>query len=261
VRQIDEIKRSDVVRLLDKIEDENGAAMAHCTLAFLRKLFNWQASRTDDFRSPIVRGMSRVKPSELARSRILTDDEIRKVWAAANEMPNAFGPLVKFLFLTGTRLHEAARMTWDELDGGTWIIPEARYKNGNPHCIPLSTTAKAILDATRIIDGSKWAFTNDGRRAVDGMSWYKKRIDEMSGVTGWRLHDLRRTARSLLSRAGVNADIAERCLGHVIGGVRGVYDRHAYVEEKRRAFEALAAIVKRIINPPESNGVELRGAQ
>ena len=76
-------------------------------------------------------------------------------------------------------------------------------------------------------------FTTNGKQAMGGFDRHKQRIDEASGVTGWVIHDLRRTARSLMSRAGVNADIAERCLGHVIGGVRGVYDRHEYVEEKR----------------------------
>ena len=78
-------------------------------------------------------------------------------------------------------------------------------------------------------------------------------------MTGWTLHDLRRTARSLMSRAGVDADHAERALGHVIAGVRGVYDRHEFKEEKRRAFEALAAQIERIINPQE-NVVPLRTA-
>jgi integrase len=68
----------------------------------------------------------------------------------------------------------------------------------------------------------------------------------------WTTHDLRRTARSLMSRAGVDPDHAERALGHVVGGVRGVYDRHEFKEEKRRAFEALAALVERIVNPQDT---------
>ena len=88
----------------------------------------------------------------------------------------------------------------------------------------------------------------------------KHAFDQLSGVSGWRLHDLRRTARTLMSRAGVPTDIAKRCLGHVIGGVRGVYDRHQYVEEMRHAFEALvAAQIERIVNPPGDNVVVLTG--
>ena len=81
---------------------------------------------------------------------------------------------------------------------------------------------------------------------------------EAKPLPNWTLHDLRRTARSLMSRAGVNTDIAERCLGHVIRGVRGVYDRHAYYDEKKHAFKELAALVERIVNPPADNVVPLR---
>jgi len=97
-----------------------------------------------------------------------------------------------------------------------------------------------------VIDNSDLVFTNDGRRPVSPCK-LKPDLDRASGVTGWTLHDLRRTARSLMSRAGVNTDHAERCLGHVIGGVRGVYDRHEYLAEKRQAFEALAALIDSIV--------------
>ena len=90
------------------------------------------------------------------------------------------------------------------------------------------------------------------------LSSAKQDFDRASGVTGWTLHDLRRTARSLMSRAGVPSDHAERCLGHVIGGVRGTYDRHEYHEEKRLAFEALASLIARIIDP-QPNVVAMRG--
>jgi integrase len=87
---------------------------------------------------------------------------------------------------------------------------------------------------------------------MSGFSKFKHKFDEACGVADWTLHDLRRTARSLMSRAGVAPDHAERCLGHVIGGVRGTYDRHEYAEEKRKAFEALAGQIDRIVNPREN---------
>src|SRR6516162_9339917 len=98
-RQIEDIERRDIVRLLDKIEDESGATMADLTLAYLRKVLNWHAARTE-FRSPIVRGMARTKPKERARERILNDDELRRVWLAAGNTQNAFGPYVRFVLLT-----------------------------------------------------------------------------------------------------------------------------------------------------------------
>lgn len=246
-RQIEEIKRSDIVRLLDHIEDANGPVMADRCLAYLRRVMSWHASRSDEFRSPIVRGMARTKPAERARERTLTDDEIRQILTAAGTMNNAFGPLVKFILLTATRKSEAADMRRSEITGDAWTIPASRCKGKRDHVVPLCRAAQAVLSAVPIIGDGDLVFTHDGERPINGFSKFKVKIDQLSGVTGWTIHDLRRTARSLMSRAGVQSDIAERCLGHVLNGVRGVYDRHAYLEEKRTAFDALAAEIERIV--------------
>jgi integrase len=260
-RQIDDVKRSDLVRLLDKVEDENGPVMADRTLAYLRRVFSWHAARSDEFRSPVTRGMARTKPKERARSRVLSDDELRAVWKATGDMQKAFGPLVRFILLTATRLREAAHTQRSELDGGLWVIPASRYKGNHDHVVPMSKAAKAVIDALPVVDGSKWIFSHDGKRPVGGFSKFKARLEKASGTSGWTLHDLRRTARSLMSRAGVPTDHAERALGHVINGVRGTYDRHEYLAEKKAAFEAVAEQIRRIISPPGDNVVELRGAQ
>ena len=83
----------------------------------------------------------------------------------------------------------------------------------------------------------------------------------MKPIPRWTLHDLRRTARSLMSRAGAPSDVAERVLGHVIPGVRGVYDRHSYALEKRDALEKLAGLIGLILNPPAGNVVKLERAK
>jgi integrase len=249
-RQISDIKRSEIVRLLDKIEEEHGAHMSQAALAFLSALFTWHASRDDDFRSPIVRGMSRTTVKETARDRTLSDDELRAVWQATEAIGGNFGRLVQFLLLTATRRSEAARMTWAELATGDWVIPAARMKNKLEHVVPPSPAAKAILDQMPKV--GPYVFTLDGRKPHSAITAGKAHLDEASGVTGWRLHDLRRTARSLMSRARVDPDIAERCLAHVIGGIRGIYDRHAFYEEKKQAFEALAAQVDRVVNPVDN---------
>jgi integrase len=258
-RQIGDIKRSEIVRLLDRIEDERGPVMADRTLAYLCRVFTWHAGRSDDFRSPIVRGMARTKAAERAGDRVLSDDEIKAVWAAAGEMNNAFGPLVCFILLTAARRNEAAQMRRSELSGDVWTIAAARSKSKRDVVVPLSKAAQRVLSAVPVIGDGKLVFTHDGRRPVGGFSKFKAKLEKVSGVTGWGLHDLRRTARSLMSRAGVPSDHAERCLGHVIGGVRGVYDRHAFFEEKQKAFEALAAQIERILHPLKENVVPLRG--
>jgi len=269
---IGDIKRSDLVRLLDRIAEQNGEVMADHVLAYVRKIMNWHASRSDDFRSPIVRGMARTKPSERRRQRILADDEIRIVWHVAEAKNGPWGVLVQFLLLTAARRNEAARMSRPEVIDRDWIIPPARYKTGRELLLPLSPAAVAVLGKLPRIGKRGLVFTTDGRRSLGGFSKFKRAFDadvlaelrkydpEAKALPRWTLHDLRRTARTLMSRAGVDPDTAERCLGHVIGGVRGTYDRHEYHDEKKRAFETLAALIERIVNP-QPNVVPLKGAR
>jgi integrase len=255
-RPIAEIKRSEIVRLLDQIEEGSGPVMATQTLAVLRKVMNWHATRSDDFLSPIVRGMARTKPSERARERVLSDDELRQVWQAA-EGYGVYGLYLRFLLLTAGRRSEVAGMTWAEIAGGDWTLPAARNKTKLDLVRPLSEAAQDILEELPKAVGFVWS-GNGGARAISDFGGFKRELDAASGVKGWRLHDLRRTARSLMSRAGVPSDHAERCLGHVIGGVRGVYDRHEYHTEKQQAFEALAGIIERIVTGTQAGVVQLK---
>lgn len=250
-----ELRRSQVVDMLDAIADKH-PVMADRTLAYVRKAFRWWATRDDDFTPPIVPGMARTKPKDRARERILTDAEIRRVWTVATTQPGPFPAFVRFLLLTAARRKEAASMTWQEIDGSDWTLPASRNKAKVELVRPLSKSALAAIKPFQR-DGYVFS-TDDGKTPISGFSKFKAAFDKASGTSGWSLHDLRRTARSLLSRAGVNSDIAERCLGHVIGGVRGVYDRHEYHAEKRKAFEALASLLDRILKPA-SNVTDIAG--
>ena len=254
-RPIGSIRRGEVVRLLDKIEDGSGSRTADVVLTVLRRIFNWWAVRDESFIPPIIRGMGRHSTAAHARSRILNDDELRRVWRAAKSF-SVFGPLLKFLLLTGARRGEAGVMTWDEVADGVWILPKSRNKTGQELARPLSRAALAIIEAQPRIAGVPFIFTA-GKRPLRGDWRMKSRLDAASGVTGWVIHDLRRTARSLLSRCAVNAGVAERCLGHVVGGVRGTYDRHQYQAEMLAAYEALASQIERIVDP-QPNIVAMR---
>jgi len=252
---IADIRRSDLVRLLDNIEDKSGPVMADRTLAYIRKIMNWHASRSDEFRSPIVRGMTRTSGNERARARILADGELRSIWKAAEATAGPFGAFIKFLLLTGARKSEASRLPWDEIVDGVWLLPAARNKVNQELARPLSGAALVVVDSLPKL--GRFVFTLSGIKPFSGFTELKARFDVTCGVTGWTLHDLRRTARTLLSRAGIASDVAEMCLGHVLSGVRGTYDRHEYHAEKKQAFEALAAQVARIVDPSD-NVVTLR---
>lgn len=261
------LKRSDIVALLDKIEDEHGSSMADGALMVVRRIFNWHAARDDDFRSPIVRGMGRGDTT--GRERILSDDEIRALWATTGEIiENAeaerlglfmYAHLLRYLLLTAVRLNEGARIDSAELSGADWLIPAARMKNKRDFLLPLSQAARDALAAVPVIGGRNTGptFTTAGKVPIADFAKSKKDFDKRCGITGWTNHDIRRTARSLMSRAGVDPDHAERALSHTIGGIRGTYDRHEFYKEKKAAFEALATQVALILDP-QSNVIPLR---
>jgi integrase len=259
-----DVRRRDIVKMLDGVADKAGPVMADRTLAHLRKALSWQAVRDDEFASPIVRGMARTKPKERARDRVLADDEIRDIWKALEtaDVPACYPTFVKSLLLCATRRNESADMNTAEIDGDVWTIPAARYKGKHDHVIPLTKQARELI-------GDKptdFVFsTTDGKRPFSGFSKAKHALDKeiakvrkaagRGKMPRWTLHDLRRTGRTLMVRAGVSEDHAERCLGHVIEGVRGVYNRYEYLNEKRAAFEALAGLVDGILDPPQADNV------
>jgi integrase len=267
-----DVRRSHINKMLDKVDDKAGPVMADRALAHVRKAFNWQATRDDEFASPIVRGMARTKPKERTRKRVLADDEIRDIWKALGtaNVPACYPPFVKSLLLCATRRNESAYMNSSEIDGDLWTIPGERYKTKLDHVIPLTGQARALIgEKPEGFKGHGWfVFSTTGaRKGFSGFSKAKAALDveiakirkgeRRETMPRWTLHDLRRTARSLMSRAKVPTDHAERALGHVIGGVRETYDRHEYIDEKRAAFEALAGLVNLILNPAD-NVVPLR---
>jgi integrase len=248
-RPIEDIKRSEIVRLLDGIEDRNGQRACDVALAVLRRIMAWHATRSDSFVPPIVRGMSRQNAAEHRRARILDDDELRRLWAAtADGQP--YSNLIRFLLLTTARRGEAAAMRWDEIADGIWTLPASRSKTKTGVTRPLSQAARAIIAAQPRI--AEWVFTTTRTGPLKSFSEPKAKLDAVAGLSNYRLHDLRRTSRSLLSRAGVNPDIAERCLGHALPTIRATYDRHRYLDEMAHAFEALAALIERTVNPADA---------
>jgi integrase len=256
-KPIAEIERDDVVRVLDKVAIESGPRAADMGLAVLRRLFNWHETRTSKFRTPLVRRMARLKPTERARKRVLSDDEVRRIWAACGDVRlGLFGPCVKFLLLTAARRNEAAHMERRELEGVVWTLPAARSKTAAEVVRPLSPAAMAILAEVPHVVGSRFVFSTDGTKPLRLDSKRKDLLDKISGTTGWTLHDLRRTARTLLGKARVPFDIGEQCLGHKLTGglVRATYDQHDYLAERAEAFAALAREIERIIHPAPEGG-------
>ena len=255
-----EVRRSDVAKLLDHIEDQHGPWVADSVLAHLRGVASWYAGRNDDYQPPFTRGMRRVAQEARKRSRILDDNELRAVWRAAGDA-GAFGGMVRMLLLTGQRREKVVTMCWPDVSpDGTWTIRTAAREKGNPGSLVLPKLVLDIIAAQPRFASNAHVFAGIGAGATNNFGRAKKSLDEATGVTGWTIHDLRRTARSLMSRAGVRPDVGERVLGHAIPGVGGVYDRHSYDLEKADALRRLATLIERIVNPPEGNVVALTAA-
>lgn len=236
-RDIADVRRGDIMRLIGKIRGDNGPAMAHHTFAYVRTVFNWHAVNTDDFNTPFVPNMLKtlkIKPG--VRQRVLLDGELRALWNAPLDTP--FNRMVRFILLTCARCDEAASMPWDELKEGIWLLPQERQKKtGLELARPLCDAALAVLPPRR---GTYVFSTDGGVTPISGFSKMKKALQADSGTAGWALHDLRRTADTTMARADVPRDYIERCMGHVKPGIRKHYDCWQYVPQMRRAYEALA---------------------
>ena len=267
-----ELRRSHIAEMLDRIEDQAGPVMADRTRAYLRKALSWYAERDDHFNltAAFVRVEPRANPKDRARTRVLSDEEIRIVWPLLGEA-GTFGALAKMLLLTAQRRDEVARMSHKEIGkDAIWTIPAERYKTKRPNHVPLSRAALTLVEQQPKLEDCDLVFPSRVKTPYSGFGKSKVALDKavltamekrakkgakVEPIPNWTLHDLRRTAKTLMVRAGARPDISERVLGHVIAGVEGTYDRHSYAEEKREALEKLAAMIERILKPVSSKVV------
>lgn len=238
-----DIKRRDLVVVIDKVAGKGSLIMANRVHALLSKLFNFAIERDVIELSPVY-GMKK-SVSEKSRTRILTNDEIIHLWDLLGDSPAEM--ILKMILVTGQRPGEVRQMEWKEIEGNQWTMPSDKTKNGQIHVVPLTPLAMKLIGRMKEKSGS-------GSYVYPG----KKRNDEIVGnrcltdttaihamgraakQLGWteaaRPHDLRRTVRSNLSMLGVGKDIAERILNHKEQGISATYDRHDYLREKETAL-------------------------
>lgn len=239
-RDIREIKRHDVLELMDAAIERGSGYQANRILSHVRKLLNWCVERGFLETSPIAGMKPPIK--EVSRERVLTDDEVVRVLRACRNEVYPFRQIVPMLLATAQRRGELTEMRWSEidLDEKVWVIPAERAKNGRKHYVPLSTFALEILnEVPRFLD-CDYVFTTTRETPVSGYSKWLRRLLAESETTGWRYHDLRRTAATNLAKLGVQQAVTEKILNHISGiisGVAAVYNRHDYADEKRDALE------------------------
>jgi integrase len=236
--------------------------MANRALELLTAVYRWAMETEDEAGEPLLSSSpcAGIKPfPEPARERVLTSDELRAAWNVLDVEP--FGDAVRLILWTAARHGEAAGAEWAEIDlrARLWTVPADRTKTATSHRVPLSSPAVAMLTARRTADPTgKWIFPS--RRAAIGplksLQSTVTRVQVRSHTSGWTVHDLRRTARTGLSSIGVRPEIGEFCLGHKVGGIRGVYDRFEPLAEAASALEAWARRLASIASgEPEADNV------
>jgi integrase len=260
-RPINDIRRRDVIRLLNHIKNEHGRRMADAVIGTIRGVMTWYADQDEEFRLPLTRSMraDKRKASERARAHYLNDDEIRALFKACDNV-GRFGVLTKVLLLTGQRLRKVAHLRWDDISAeGVWTIPTARGEKGNAGRVKLPKMVLDLIHALpRVADNPHVFPAAYGAGPISAFGVFKQLIDKHlpANMRPWRLHDLRRTARTCMATI-VPDHIAERTLGHQLQGIQAIYNRHPYFDEKSEALQRLAARINSIVNPPEGNVVAM----
>jgi integrase len=264
---------SDITRALASPKRKGGAKPGAARKAFeaATRITRWAVSEGKLEHDPFA--LMKAPAKGAPRERVLDPDEVALLWQVWSADTSPFGPFQKLLLLTATRRNEVADMAWSELDDAdaptVWTIPAERAKNRQPHRIPLSAEARAVLASVERQAGPFVFSTTAGHRPLSGFTTAKRRADRMAAATAeaaggeplasWSLHDLRRTARTGFARLGVAREVAERCINHVGGSqLERTYDRHRYEAEIADAFARWGAEVTRITGgAPESKIIAL----
>jgi integrase len=239
-RPVSTISRRDVRARLDEILAKGTPSAAVHAFACVRAFFNWCVREGHIASSPCA-GLE--KPArQVSRDRVLTDDELARVWRAAAAVGWPMGPIVHLLILTAQRRGEVASMRWPDLDfaSGLWTIPAELTKSNRAHTIPITTFARDLLLALPRLHDT-WVFPARGEidRSFIGFNKGKRRLDEHAEIAPWTLHDLRRTTATGMAKRKVPPHVVERLLNHTtgsLGGIAGVYNRFGYIDEMREAL-------------------------
>ncbi|MCK1302950.1 integrase arm-type DNA-binding domain-containing protein [Bradyrhizobium sp. 24] len=281
-RPLASLTKYDAITLLDGLVDSGRGVTANRTLTVLKTFFDWCVDRDLRESSPVVSLDAFAHETE--RERKLSAPELVAAWKVADREGYPFGRLIQSLILTGQRRDELRELPRSELDlrgtqivlddGGRWCeplwtIPKERTKNGREHLVPLSPQATDLLKSLPTIKGKGLLFTTTGETPISGLSKAKKRFDEAmlaelrntdpdATIEPWTLHDLRRTFYSGLQALGFSIEVAEACVNHSSGSIRGVakvYARHKYLREKTQAFTAWARYVDDLVNGRTASNV------
>jgi integrase len=230
------LDRRSVAELLTGIAANSGPSAANRVRASLSTLFNWSIRQGFAETNPAA---FTDKQAEQSRERVLSATELKAIWAALPATSH-YSTIVKLLLLTGQRRAEIGGLRWSEIDleRNTITLPAERTKNKRKHTISVSAPVRALLVAMPRTEGRDLVF-GSGTAGFSDWAQSKERLDKACGVRDWTLHDLRRTAATMMCESGVQPHIVEQILNHVNGhkgGVAGTYNRASYCDQVREAL-------------------------
>jgi integrase len=228
-----EIDRRTIAVVSGQVETASGAVTRNRMRSALSAFFAWVIQEGLNENNP-VQGTRKADEGN-SRDRVLTHDELRKLWRSLEE--NKFSDVVRLLLLTAQRRTEIGKLAWSEFDVNRKLItlPADRVKNSRSHELPLSCQALAIIERQRRT--TDFGF---GGKGFQGWAVAKAALDQRLGIAPWRLHDWRRTCATNLAELGVQPHIIKAVLNHVSGGkagVAGIYNRAKYADEMRAALQ------------------------
>jgi integrase len=239
-----EIDRRKIAVLLGQIEDGSGAVSRNRARSAVSAFFSWCITEGLLDANPVV---GTAKASENgSRERVLTRDELRKLWRGLDAGP--FDDIVRLLVLTGQRRNEIGKLAWSEVDLARKLIvlSSERTKNSRAHEVPLSAQALAIIEGLPRRKSTDFVFSDNGNHDWDRG---KARLDGRVGIAPFTLHDLRRTCATGMAELGVQPHHIEAVLNHQSGhkaSVAGIYNRAKYSDEMRQALQRWADYVDKI---------------
>jgi integrase len=253
-RNLASITDVDALALLDGITDRGASVQARRVYATLHVFLKWATKRKLIITDPMRAIEKKDLGSENSRDRVLSDSELGKLLTyirGANQY-DPFLAATHFLMLSGNRTEEVGALRWEEVQDDVIAFPSERMKNRIAFDLPITPHLKAVLDTVPRIAGCPYVFTADGKTAIKKWDHVKRRIDNATGITGWQIRDLRRTVATGIQKLGFAEDVADACIAHLKTGVKRVYLRHLYADEKRAAFEAWGAYLSGLVHRPSN---------
>jgi len=257
------LKRRDILLLIDSIIERGAPISANRTLAVIRRMLNFAVERGIIDATPCV--SIKAPGKENRRDRVLNESEIRQFWNGIEKtsINMAIQLILKLQLVTSQRKGEIVTARWDEINDGWWTIPKEKSKNGKPHRVPVTRLAKHLLAEIKILaEDSPWLFPSPrrkGRHLTQASVDHALRLNlDLLKIEGLTPHDLRRSAASMIAGLGTDRTVLKKVLNHMDGDITGVYDLHGYDKEKRLALEAWSRKLESILTGQKGQILQLK---